>query len=85
MKDWRDWPTDDFLYYMEDHSKTERALFHRDQVNRLLWLAHQPIQEPLPEWMSVYNGAIQPLVDKARAIKRPKERDSGSTQRKPDP
>jgi hypothetical protein len=58
---------DDFLGYFELHSRTDRALFHRDQIVRLFELAGRDAPADLIEWMSVHHEVSDPLVKEARA------------------
>lgn len=64
----KDWTDDSFLGYVELHSRTERALFHRVHVARLFKLAGKPEPAGLPEWMSVREDVAIPLVRSARCI-----------------
>lgn len=58
---------EDLLGYFEIHARTERALFHRDQVARLLKLADAPCRDGMmPEWLAVHIEVAEPLVKKAR-------------------
>ncbi len=59
---------EDLLGYFEIHSRTERALFHRDQVARLLELAGEPTEpNRMHEWLAVHSETADPLVKRARA------------------
>ena len=58
---------DDLLGYFEIHARTERALFHRGHVVRLLELAGHEVPEDIPEWISVRIDVAEPLVKEARA------------------
>jgi hypothetical protein len=60
------WSDREFLSYVEIHSETELALFHRNHVNRLLRLAGKPEQPGLPALVSIYRYTAQPLVKQAR-------------------
>jgi hypothetical protein len=58
---------EEFLGYFAIHCRTERALFSRDQVARLLRLSGD--DKPLgntPNWVSVYADVADPLILKAR-------------------
>jgi hypothetical protein len=61
-----------FLGYCEDHSRTERALFHRRDVRRVLllagfapsyWLVLHALEK---EFWSVGHETMGPLVKRAR-------------------
>jgi hypothetical protein len=57
----------EFLSYFETHCRTERALFSRDQIARLLRLAGDPTSlGDTPSWMAVYADVADPLILKAR-------------------
>jgi hypothetical protein len=58
---------EDLLGYFEIHSRTERALFHRGHVVRLLELAGREVPQDLPEWIGVHIDMADPLVKEARA------------------
>lgn len=66
---------DEFLDYMYWHSKTERHLFHRDHVRRLLMLSgHENPDEILAhqgEFLGVGEELALPLVEKARGLLAP--------------
>lgn len=56
---------EDFLCYVELHSRTPLALFHADHVNRLLVLAgEKPLN--LKGFAAMHADYADPLVDKAR-------------------
>lgn len=64
---------DDFLGYVEIHSRTELALFHRSMVERLIelagespseWLIHIP--RSANGFLGVHSDVADPLVKKAR-------------------
>ncbi len=57
---------EDLLGYFEIHSRTERALFHRDQVLRLCELAGREVPVKLPEWITVKFYEADPIVREAR-------------------
>jgi hypothetical protein len=57
---------EDLLGYFEIHARTERALFHRDHVARLLELAGRESQPDMPEWITARIDAVEPLVKEAR-------------------
>lgn len=62
--------TDDgFLFYVWLHSRTERALFSRQQVLRLLTLANVPDGQysiPMGRFMAVHFEVAKPLLERAR-------------------
>lgn len=62
-----EWTDEEFLGYFELHSRTERALFHRGHVERLLKMAGRPVPERLGEWMAVHDEVADPLIAQARA------------------
>lgn len=47
-----DMSDEDLIGYCEIHCRTQRALFHRDHVNRMLVLAGHPegFVKEIPEW-----------------------------------
>lgn len=56
-----------FLAYCEQHSRTDLASFHRDDVERLYKLAGHPIGHGgIPEWLTVRPAIVDPLVSAAR-------------------
>lgn len=56
----------EFLDYFEAHSKTERALFSRDQVARLFRLSGTT-PSPVPaDWVCVTEYVAKPLIERAR-------------------
>jgi len=60
---------EDFLGYVWAHSETERALFSREHVLKLLKLANAPegeYQIPLGSFISVQADVAKPLVERAR-------------------
>jgi hypothetical protein len=57
---------EDLLGYFEIHSRTERAMFHRDQIVRLFELAGRDAPADLIEWMSARYDVVDPLVKEAR-------------------
>lgn len=61
------WTDDEVLDYCFHHSRTERALFHRDHIARLYELAGHKLSGALPEWIVVRPAIIDPLVKTARA------------------
>lgn len=63
------WDDETFLGYVELHSKTERALFHKVHIERLLKLAGVFMFPLEGTWLAVHNDAAQPLVDIARRNK----------------
>ena len=58
---------EDFLTYMKYHSRTERALFSKDQLERLFRLAGRPCPLLQDAWVSAPYYAIQPLLEEAQA------------------
>jgi hypothetical protein len=66
-----DWYDEDFIDYCRWHSRTDRALFHRDHVKRMAKLAGDEVLAAragtFPEWVAVHEEAMMPLVEKARA------------------
>jgi hypothetical protein len=59
---------EDLLGYFEIHSRTERALVHRDMVVRLLELAGREVPSDLIEWIAVHHDVADPLVAEARKM-----------------
>ena len=59
---------DELLGYFEIHSRTERALFCKEDVERLLELSGSPKSntERWPSFMSVRADIADPLVERAR-------------------
>lgn len=58
-----------FLSYVGLHSETERALFSREQVLRLLKLANVAKGEysiPMGNFLAVHYDVAKPLVERAR-------------------
>lgn len=56
-----------FLSYMETHSRTERALFNKEQLSRLATLAKAPLHwQTGAEWASLRPDYVDPLVADAR-------------------
>jgi hypothetical protein len=49
---WKDDHT--LIYYCILHCRSERALFHREDVNRMLTLAGHPDMECVQEWVSMH-------------------------------
>jgi len=63
------WTNEELLDYVEAHSKTELALFHREHVHRFLLLvngADFTLMPQGPEFLPMRNDFVQPLIDKAR-------------------
>jgi hypothetical protein len=59
----------ELIHYCRIHSDTERALFHRDHVKRILELAG--ITEPVidatwPMFISVPSSQMEPICDEAQ-------------------
>lgn len=68
---------DKFLNYVEAHSQTPRALFHRDHVNALLLAAGQkPMESPekYAEFGAVHWWTAESLIKEARERLRKHER-----------
>ena len=59
---------EDFLVYVEIHSRTELALFHREQVDRLCGMADIYFMwyGPVPVFISVPAYIAEPMVRAAR-------------------
>lgn len=58
----------ELLDYCAAHCRTERALFHRDQVRRVCEMAGHPMSGgALPEWVVVRPAIMDTLVESARA------------------
>jgi hypothetical protein len=58
-----------FLMYFWLHSETERALFSREHVLRLLKLANVPEGQydiPMGRFIAVHYDVAKPLIDRAR-------------------
>ena len=55
----------DFIGYCEIHSKSERALFCRRDVNRLLELAGMQADE-WREWVSWHYGDMKAILKRAK-------------------
>ena len=55
-----------FVSYMDMHSRTERALFHKDHINRLLALAGEEPDE-VHEWQAWHYHDMKPILDKVRS------------------
>ena len=52
---------DDLIAYAALHCKTERALFHRDHLNRLLSLAgREPVDGK--EWFALHRDEMEPIL-----------------------
>lgn len=67
MKPAEEWSDEEFLGYVEIHSCTDRALFHRDHVLRLYKLAH--VETPdlgHGSWFALFQDVADPLTKKAR-------------------
>lgn len=63
-----DWTNEEFLRYVEEHSKTERALFHRDDALRLVALAGTKyVNGPPVGWITIRYDVAKGLIEKARA------------------
>jgi hypothetical protein len=60
---------EEFLIYVELHSETERALFSREHVLRLLKLADVSKGEyniPMGGFIAVHYDVAKPLIERAR-------------------
>jgi hypothetical protein len=58
----------EFLEYVWTHSRSERALFHQDQIERLFKLARvHPIWSTY-DWTAMHESTAHPLVERARTI-----------------
>lgn len=56
-----------FIGYCELHSRTERALFHRQHVERLFALAGEPANlTPNLQWFTMREDVADPLAKLAR-------------------
>jgi hypothetical protein len=67
----RDWSDDKLLGYIEEHSKTPRALFHKDDIFRLILLANGDCEHIKqyalwPTFMYVPHHDAAPLLERAR-------------------
>lgn len=60
------WDDESFLGYVETHSRTELALFHRDHVLRLLELAGREPPDHIGAFVSVQADVADVLVSEAR-------------------
>jgi hypothetical protein len=59
---------EEFLGYFSIHCRTDRALFSRDQVARLMRLSGSTVPDltQMPSWIAVYADVADPLILKAR-------------------
>ncbi len=57
---------DELIGYADLHCRTERALFHRDHVNRLLTLAGAAFRLGVDEWIAVHADVMLPILDKIK-------------------
>jgi hypothetical protein len=57
----------DLIDYCEAHCRTPVALFHRSQIARICALAGVDLDPYWPEWSSVGEDTMLPLVRRARA------------------
>jgi len=60
-----------FLGYCEGHSRTDRALFHRDDIRILLQLAGKPVEEyeaylAQKDFWAIFQKEMDPLLAEAR-------------------
>lgn len=58
---------EELLGYCELHCRTDVALFHIDQVRRVCVIADVDLDPFWPNWCSVGETTMLPLVEKARA------------------
>jgi hypothetical protein len=57
---------EELVGYAAIHCKTDRALFSRDHVERLLKLADKPMPPGLPDFVAVHEETMMPIVEEAR-------------------
>lgn len=57
---------EEFLGYVEIHSRTPRALFHRKHAQRLIDMSGEGTFPIEGEWITIHDDIAQPLVDAAR-------------------
>jgi hypothetical protein len=57
---------EELIDYCASHCRTERAVFHRGQVTRVMELAGRWSSTKLPEWVAVREDVMMPLVESAR-------------------
>ena len=55
-----------FINYMEAHSRTERALFKKDHINRLLTLAGEEPNQVI-EWQPWFYRDMESTLTKAKS------------------
>ncbi len=63
MKEWSD---AEFLGYVDEHSRTDLALFSREHVNRLLRLAGREEITDLPSFVGMHRCDISDIIETAR-------------------
>lgn len=56
----------ELLGYAAIHCTTDRALFSREHVERILRMAGKEVPEFLPPFVNVYEHTMKPLVEEAR-------------------
>jgi hypothetical protein len=61
-----EWTDEQFLSYVELHSTTERHLFSKGHVIRLLALAGREVPPLVSALIAVHHDLAQPMVDAAR-------------------
>jgi hypothetical protein len=61
------WPVEVFLGYCDEHSRTDRALFHTSHIKRLYDLAGEVAPIMASGFVSMSLWDAKPLIDKARA------------------
>lgn len=73
MKPKEDWSDEEFLGYVDLHSRTERALFHAEHVRRLYKMAGRPAPSGLGEneFVAVYHDHAERLIKLARKKMKP--------------
>jgi hypothetical protein len=57
----------ELVEYVDAHSRTERALVHREHVRRLLTLAGRAVPDDLPEFVGVHHRDCRQIIEDARA------------------
>jgi hypothetical protein len=58
---------DEFIDYVETHSQTDRALFHREHIMRIAALAGREAPELRGEWYAMRAPVAHPMVAEARS------------------
>ena len=64
MADFTDY---ELVEYIDTHSRTERALVHREHVRRLLTLAGRAVPDDLPAFVGVHYCDCRAIIEDARA------------------